>query len=111
MLLSLPQAGLQQGLDLLLTRPQAVRVTANNLRQEVGEVLGGQGGVVALQVETLNSCHHAARRHHGGRTGNEVNICSTESHEGLRVFPEDLFGGWADLQLGQEVIDEVVRRD
>ncbi len=37
--------------------------------------------------------------------------CSTESHKGLGVFPEDLLGGRVDLQLGQEVLDEVVRRD
>lgn len=37
--------------------------------------------------------------------------CSAEGHEGLGVFPEDLLGGRVDLQLGQEVLDEVVRRD
>lgn len=52
----------------------AYRVTANDLWQEVSEVLGGQGGILALQVETLNSCYHAARRHHGWRTGDEVDI-------------------------------------
>lgn len=50
------------------------RVTANDLRQEVGEVLGGQGGILALQVKTLNSSHHTACCHHGWWTSNEVYI-------------------------------------
>lgn len=52
----------------------AYRVTTNDLRQEVSEVLGGQGGILALKKETLNSCHHTASCHHGWRTGDEVDI-------------------------------------
>lgn len=37
--------------------------------------------------------------------------CSTEGHKGLGVFSEDLLGGRVDLQFGQEVLNEVVRRD
>lgn len=57
----------------------AYRVTANDLWQEASEVLGGQGGILALQIETLNSCHHTACCYHGWRTGDEVDICGNST--------------------------------
>lgn len=40
-----------------------------------------------------------------------ANTCSAESNEGLGVFPEDLLCRCVDCQLGQEVLNEVMRCD
>lgn len=45
------------------------------------------------------------------KNANVYNTCSTKSHKGLGMFPQDLLGGWVDLQLGKEVLNEIMRCD
>lgn len=62
-----------------LKRRHTYRVAPDDLREEVGEVLRREGTVVALQVQALHRRRHAARRDHGGRARDEVNICERKT--------------------------------
>lgn len=37
--------------------------------------------------------------------------CCTKSNKCLSVFSQDVLGGWKDPQLGQEMLNEIMRHD
>lgn len=58
----------------LYSNVSAYRLAADELWQQVCEVLRGKGGIEALQIDTLYSCYYAASCNHWWRTCDKVDI-------------------------------------